>query len=187
MKGAHRIVATIGIVVVLLIASYGCGGGKPPEEEQKAAQQAMEQAKKVQAEKLAIVDWGQASQSLADADKSLKINRYGDARMFYTRAKSRFENTYKVAKAKYDSLLREADENQTQINKHYGIVKTQLTSSRVPAKVKKELEGTCAEYEKSIEEINNFRSNGDAIRAKLNSQDLLKKIYDTEKSLETKK
>ncbi len=186
MKGIHRIVATIGIVVFLLLVSYGCGSGTPPEEEQKAAQLAMEQAKQVQAEKLAVVDWGQAAQSMADADKSVKINRYGDARMFYTRAKSRFENTYKVAKAKYDSLLREADENQTQIATRYARIKAQLASGRVPARTKKDLEATCVEFDKSIAEIDKFRSSGDAIRAKLSSQDLLKKVYDTETSLAKK-
>jgi hypothetical protein len=186
MKSLSRILASIGIVVVLLLASYGCGSGTPPQEEQKAAQQAMEQAKSVQADKLALVDWGNAAQAMADADKSIKINRYGDAKMFYTRAKSRFEKTYTVAKAKYDDLLRQADENQIQISTRYARIKAQLASGRIPAKTKRDLEATCAEFEKSLAEIDKSRSSGNAIKAKLDSDDLLKRVYATETSLARK-
>jgi len=185
MKSSHRILAAIGLLLIPMLASYGCNA-KPPEEEPKLAHQAMDQAKTVQADKLAVVDWGQAMQSLADADKSVKINRYGDAKMFYLRAKSRFEKAYTVAKARYDSLMREADDNRTAIAQHYARVKADLASNKVPAKVKKEMEGTCAEFDKSIAEIDGYRSNGDAIKAKLNSQEILRKVYDTEKSLEKK-
>ncbi len=184
MKSSHRFLAAISILVVVGFLLAGCGAAKPPEAEQKAAQAAMEDAKKVQADKLAAVDWSSASQSMADADKDVRINRMGDARMFYTRAKVRFEKARDVAKQRYDQLLSEAEENQTQINKHYSVVKAQLT--KAPAKVRKGLEGTCAEYEKSIAEIEQFRANGDAIRAKLNSAELLKKVYDTEVSLQKK-
>jgi len=185
MKSSHRILAAIGLLLIPMLASYGCNA-KPPEEEPKLAHQALDQAKQVQAEKLAVVDWGQAMQSLADADKSLKIKRYGDAKMFYLRAESRFKKAYTVAKARYDSLLREVDDNQTAIASHYGRVKAQLASARVPSKTKREMEVTCAELDKAIAEVDKFRSSGDAIRAKLSSQEVLKRVYDTEKSLEKK-
>jgi len=184
MKNTYKIAATISIVVVLLLASYGCGSGTPPQEEQKAAQLAMEQAKAVQADKFAPTDWSQASQTMADADKDVKINRYGDARMFYTRAKSRFENTYKVAKPKFDQYMQEADEKQTQINNHYNTVK--LLLAKAPAKAKKEFEPTFAEFDKSLAEIEQARSSGNAIKAKQNADDLLKKVWDTERSLQKK-
>lgn len=185
MKSSHRILAAIGLLLIPMLASYGCSA-KPPEEEPKLAHQAMDQAKSVQADKLAVVDWSSAMQSLADADKDVKINRFGDAKMFYLRAESRFKKAYTVAKARYDSLLREVDDNQTAIASHYGRVKAQLASARVPAKTKKEVEATCLELDKAIAEVDTFRSSGDAIRAKLSSQELLKKVYDTEKSLEKK-
>lgn len=185
MKSSHRILAAIGLLLIPMLASYGCSA-KPPEEEPKLAHAAMEKAKSVQAEKLAVVDWGQAMQSLADADKDVKINRFGDAKMFYLRAESRFNKAYTVAKARYDSLLKEVDENQTAIASHYGTLKARLASARVPAKTKKEVEATCLELDKAIAEVDKFRTSGNAIQAKLSSQEVLKKVYDTEKSLEKK-
>jgi len=168
-----------------MIACFGCSS-QPPQEEQKAATQAMEQAKQVQADKLAALDWGNATQAFNDAELMVKKSRMADAKMFYTRAKARFDKAQQIAASKQDSLMKEVDEARTAISSHYATVKAAVTGGKVPAKMKKDLEATCLEIDKSIADVDQAVSQRDAIKAKLTSQDLLKKVYATEQLIQKK-
>lgn len=181
MTRSHRILAAIGLLLLPLLASYGCGT-QPPVEEPKLAQAAMDQAKTVQADKLASLDWGNAMAKMKDAELMVKKSRNADAKTFYLQAKSRFENAYKIAKDRRDGLVREVDEARSAIASNYSKLKAQVARAR--GKAKKDGEASCAEIEQSMADMDKAVTDGDVIKAKLMSKDIGDKIYKTALALE---
>ncbi len=181
MKHSHRIVVPISILLLFAFVS-GCGGSKPPDEELKACQQAMDQAKTVQAEKLAVADWSDAEGKMNNAQYAIKNNRMGDARLFYQQAKNRYEKAYTVAKAKHDNYMKEVDEERTTIGKNLGTLKA--LASKAPSKMKKEMEANLAEIDQKMAELDQAVTDKDAVKAKLTSKDVQDKIYRATLALE---
>ncbi len=179
MKPPFGIPAVVGLLLALL-ALNACSV-QPPVEEPKLAQQAMDQAKTVQADKLASLDWGNAMSKFKDAELMVKRNRFSDAKTFYLQSKTRFENAYKIAKERRDGLTKEVDEARATIDSNYTKVKVQLL--KVRGKKKKDAEAACAEIEKSITDLDQAVKEGDIIKAKLMSKDILEKIYRTSQAM----
>ena len=180
MRSSQRIPAAIGLLLLLLLASYGCSV-QPPVEEPKLAQQAMDQAKSVQADKLDSLDWGNAMAKFKDADLMVKKNRFSDAKAFYLQSKSRFDTAYKVAKERRDSLAREVDDARSMISSDYAKVKAQLAKAK--GKRRKDAEASCAEIDKSMADFDKVVKEGDVIKAKLMTKDILEKIYQASRAM----
>jgi hypothetical protein len=181
MKYSQQIVASISLILLFVFVS-GCGGTKPPEEEIKLCQQAMEQAKTVQAEKLAAADWSSAENKVNDAQYAIKNRRFGDAKTFYLQAKSRYEKAYTVGKAKHDQYMREVDEERTAIGTNSAKLKT--LAAKAPAKKRKDIEATLAEIDQHIAELDKAVTDKDAVKSKLTSKEVQEMIYKASRSLE---
>jgi len=186
MRCSYRILVALGILLFPLLASYGCGA-KPPEEEPKLAQQAMDEAKKLQADKITPMDWGNAMQRFKDAELMVKQRRYGDAKTFFLQAKSRFENAAKSATLKREGYSREIDEARTLIGSNYAKITAMLSGSRVPARLKKEIEPAVNELNTSMAELDKAVSDGDIVTAMLKVKDVQDKSFRTLARLETGK
>jgi hypothetical protein len=181
MKYSHRIVAPISLILLFVFVS-GCGGTKPPDEELKLCQQAMEQAKTVQAEKLAAADWSNAENKMNDAQFAIKNKRYGDAKTFYLQAKSRYEKAYTVGKSKHDQYLREVDEERAAIGTNSAKLKALV--AKAPAKKRKDIEPKLLEIDQHMAELDKAVTDKDAVKAKLTSKEVQEMIYKASRSLE---
>jgi hypothetical protein len=182
MNYSHRIFVPISILLLFAFVS-GCGGTQPPDEELKLVQQAIEQAKTVQAEKLAAADWSNAEAKMNDAQFAIKNKRYSDAKTFYLQAKSRYEKAFTVGKAKHEMYMREVDEERTALGTNLG--KLKAMAAKAPTKMKKETEASIAEIDQKIAELDKAVQDKDAVKAKLTSKEVNGKIFDVIRVLET--
>ena len=101
-----RIRFCISFILLILLASYGCGRGSS-EMDMKQAQKAMDQAKSLHADDLAPTDFQLAQKTWAHAQAAAKEGKTDTAKVLFVSAKIYFNKSAGIAKAKRESLSRD--------------------------------------------------------------------------------
>jgi hypothetical protein len=84
-----RVIGSISMVLVLLLALAGCA--QPPEAEKQAAKAAMDAAVSAGADKYAVADLDAAKKVWATAESQMNEKKYTEAKQSYINAKAAFE------------------------------------------------------------------------------------------------
>ena len=173
----------IGFSLLVLVVSYGCSVSS--EAEMKAAQEAMNAAKSMHADELAASNWNEAMQSWYQGEAAVKEGK--PAKTYFLRAKSRFEKTITIAKARRDDVAREVSDMQQTIGERLAKVKTALTSGRLTSRVQNQIKPLVAEVESGSETIGTLIGQEDFVKARATAKDIQKKIFNAELILAGKK
>ncbi len=174
----------IGFSLLVLIACYGCGGGAP-EAEIKAAEQAMDKAKSYHAEELAVSNWNEAMQALYQGQAAVKEGK--SSRTYFIRAKSRFEKTATIAKARFDDLAKEVADLQRATAERFARVKAAIEGGGVHPRVLKQVNPLVTEAETGTETVNSLAGQGDYLKAKVTAKEVQRKVYNIELIMAGKK
>jgi hypothetical protein len=182
MKNSTRFF--VGCSLLILIFFYGCGVPSS-EVEMKAAQQAMDNAKSLHAEDLAASNWSEAMQAWEQGQAAVKEGK--SAKVFFIRAKSRFEKTAVIAKSQRDGLSRDVSEMQIRIGERLSNIKAALAKGRLSSKVQKQVQSITEEAEKGKDSIDTLVSQGDFLKARTLAREAQAKIYNAELIMAGKK
>ncbi len=151
----------------------------------QAAQQAMDKAKTVFAEDLAPSDWKEAIQAWEQGQGAVKEGK--PSVTFFKRAKSRFEKTYKVAKANSDTMSQEVSSMQATIGERFAKVKSELERRRIPAKLEQQVKPMIAEIQEGTATVDTLASQGNYLKARTLARELQTKVYNAELIVSGKK
>jgi hypothetical protein len=173
----------IGFSLLVLIACYGCSENS--EEEMKAAQAAMDNAKSFHAEELAASNWKDAMQAWDEGDAAVKQGK--PAKTFFLRARSRFEKTAAIAKARQDILSKEVQEMQQTISERIAKVQTALESGRLIPGVQTQIKPLMTDVKSGAASLDNLVSQQDYLKARELAKEIQTKIYNAELILAGKK
>jgi hypothetical protein len=174
----------VGISLLVLVVCYGCGV-ENSEAEMKAAQTAMDNAKNIFAEDLAASNWAEAMQAWEQGQAAVKEGK--PAKVYFLRAKSRFEKTVSIAKATGAGLAKEIASMQITIGERFAKVKSALDRGRVPAKIMNQVKPIAAEVEEGTASVESLASQGSYVKATVLARDIQTKIYKAELLLAGKK
>jgi len=174
----------VGFSLLILIVLYGCGVEKS-EAEMKAAQQAMDNARSFAAEELAAANWQEAMQAWDQGQAAVKDGK--PAKTFFLRAKSRFEKTAAIAKARRDDVAKEVSTMQQTINERCSVIKTALETGKLTPKVQNQIKPLMAEVDTGNQSIVSLVEKGDYLKAKSTARDVQKKVYNAELIMAGKK
>ncbi len=181
MKNSTRFF--IGFSLLLLAVSYGCSVSS--EVEMKAAQEAMNAAKNFHADELAASNWNEAMQAWYQGEAAVKEGK--PAKTYFLRAKSRFEKTMTIAKARRDDVAREVSDIQLTISERLAKVKTALTSGRLTSRIQSQISPLVAEVEAGSETVGTLVNQEDFVKARTTAKEVQKKIFNVELILAGKK
>ncbi len=179
MTHAHRFLFLSLILAVF--AAAGCASR--PDEALKLAQQAMEQAKQVEALDFAPADWKSAQKAWDDAQIALKDQKYADAAGHLRTARSRFEKAATIAKAKREDVRKEVNMLQNAANKRIASLREEVDSTRISAKAKRDLSDGLREVEVAVEKVNTAVLNEQLVLARTSGQSALEKLNEVEKKV----
>jgi hypothetical protein len=172
MKNSIRFI--VGGSLLILVACYGCGVPSY-ETEMKAAQAAMDSAKSFHAESLAATNWNEAIIAWEQGQAAVKEGK--SAKVFFLRAKSRFEKTAAIAKDNGERMSREVSQMQTAINDALSKIKAELEKGRISAKLQKQVKPMVAEVDQGVAPLEKLVNDGDFLKAKTLARDLQSKLY----------
>jgi hypothetical protein len=165
----------VSLSLFVLLASYGCGGSA--EVEMKQANQAMDEAKDLQAENLAPTDFQQAQKAWDHAQDAEKQGKTGAAKVLYNSAKIYFGKAADIAKAKQDSLSRELETMQLTISSNLGRVKSDLLSNNPSPQRQNQVGAILSEVESANASISKLVIQKDLLKAVAMAKDVQTKIY----------
>jgi len=180
MNKSHRNLIALGIVV--LLCCYACG---KPTEQIELAQKALDQAKEQRADEFAPKEYNDAQQAWGQAQTALSKSDYAAASALLLKARSRAEKARDLAKERRNALLKEITGLQKTIDIRYNSVKTSMSTAKLSAKQKKEIEDSCKDIDQAIEKLNSQLNSGDLAPAKFTAQTTLRSVYDVEKAIES--
>jgi hypothetical protein len=181
MKNSTRFF--IGFSLLVLVACYGCSVSS--EVEMKAAQEAMDAAKSIHADELAASNWNEAMQAWYQGEAAVKEGK--PSKTYFLRAKSRFEKTATIAKARRDDVAREVSDIQQTINERLAKVKTALTSGKLTPRIQNQLKPLVAEVETGSETVGTLIGQADFVKARTAAKEIQKKVFNVELILAGKK
>ncbi len=165
----------LGLSLLVLLASYGCGGSS--EMERKLAQEAMNQAKSLHADDLAPTDFQKAQVAWDHAQAAEKDGKTDGAKVLFTSAKIFFGKAADIAKSKHDALFRELDAMQLRIGENFGQVKIDLSTSALSPKQKSQVEALVSEVEQGNASISKLVAKEDLNGAVSTAKEVQTKIY----------
>lgn len=168
----------LGTVVLTMITMFGCGGGSS-EVEMNSAQKSMDEAKSYRAEELASADWKDAMQSWDEA-QTAAASGDSSAKTLFLRAKSRFDKSAEIAKARQERLAQEIGDLQLSISSGLARLKSAVESGGVAARLRSDLTDACTEIEKEVADINGSVTAGDYTKARTVAQQTLEKVQKAE-------
>jgi len=174
----------VGFSLLILIVLYGCGVEKS-EAEMKAAQQAMDNARSFSAEELATANWQEAMQAWDQGQAAVKEGK--PAKTFFLRAKSRFEKTAAIAKARRDAVSKEVSTMQQMINERCSVIKTALETGKLTPKVQNQLKPLMTDVDTGNQTIVSLISQGDYVKARSAALEVQKKVYNAQQIMAGKK
>jgi len=174
----------VGFSLFILIVLYGCGVEKS-EAEMKAAQQAMDNARSFAAEELAAANWQEAMQSWDQGQAAVKEGK--PAKTFFLRAKSRFERTATIAKARRDDVSKEVSTMQQTINERCSVIKTALETGKLAPRVQNQLKPLMTEVDAGNQSIAGMVDHGEYVKARATAREVQKKVYNAELIMAGKK
>ncbi len=180
-----RIRLYIGLSLLILLASYGCGGSA--ELDMKQAQQAMNQAKSSHADILAPTDFEKAQKAWDHAQSAVKEGKTDTAKVLFASAKIYFGKAADIATSKRDALSRELDAMQLMIASNFDQVKSDLRKNALSPKQQSQVRAIVSEVDKDNAAIFNLVSQEDYPKAVAAAKDVQTKIYNAQLILAGKK
>ena len=183
MKQWLGISTVSGLLVVLMC--YGCASR--PTEQIDRTQKALDQAKEQRAEEFSPNEWKSGMDAWNGAQTALDDKRYGEATTHLLKATGQFVKARDLAKGKREELRKEVQGLQKTIDIRYQGVRASLATAKLSPKVKKELEDSCKEIDQAIAKMGTQADSGDYTQAKYTAQTTLRKVFEAEKELPTKK
>ena len=166
----------IGFTILVLLTFYGCGASS--EVEMKAAQQAMENAKGLGAEELASSNWLESMQAWEQGQAAVAEGK--SAKVYFLRAKSRFEKTAAIAKSNGEAVAREVSDLQAKINDRFMKIKTAVDKGRVSSRVQRQIKPLMTEVGDGSASIEELVAQGNYLKARTTAQDIQKKVFNAE-------
>jgi hypothetical protein len=154
-----------------------------PDEALKLAQTAMEQARQEEAADFAPGDWKSAQKAWDDAQTALARQRYSEAERLLTTCRSRFEKARGISRAKRDDARKEIVLIQNNVNTRLGVLKQNISRSRLSGKAQKDIAQSCQEVEAAVDKLNTEVLNDQLIKARASGQAALGKLNEVEKKL----
>ena len=121
----------LSILLAVLGSGWFLGCASRPEEAIREAQQAMDEARAVQAPNFAPGDWKSAQDAWDAAQAALAKQSYGQASSHLMQAKSRFEKARNIARAKRDDVKKEVGTLQSAVNKRFSAAKDLFASGKI--------------------------------------------------------
>jgi septation ring formation regulator EzrA len=94
------------------------------------------------------------------------------------RAKSRFEKARDIARAKRDAMLKEVEGLQNTVDSRYQDLKAKLASARLSGALKKKLDVSLQEIEKTIQEAKSLVDGGDYIQARKSTESAMRLLFE---------
>jgi len=165
----------ISLILVVLLASYGCSGSS--EIERTEAQNAMDYAKKFHADTLAPTDFQQAQKAWDNAQAAEKEGKTSTAKVLFTSAKIFFDKTADIAKARQETLTQELGGMQVMIGKNFDQVKIDLSRNNLSSKQRGQVRAIVSEVEEGNNSISKLVTQGDLVKAVATAKDVQTKIY----------
>ena len=165
----------ISLILVVLLASYGCSGSS--EIEMTEAQDAMDHARNLHADKLAATDFQQAQKAWDNAQAAEKEGKTGKAKLLFTSAKIFFNKAADIAKSRQDALSRELIGMQLMIDKNFDQVKTDLSRNSLSPRQRSQVMAIASEVEEGNDSISKLVIQEDLVKAVATAKDVQTKIY----------
>ena len=165
----------ISLTLAVLLAAYGCSGSA--KVEMTEARDAMEHAKKFNADKLAATDFQQAQQAWDNGQVAEKEGKTGKAKVLFTSAKIFFDKAADIAKSRKDALSRELGDMQVMIGKNFDQVEMDLSRNTLSSRQRRQVMEIVSEVEKDNDSIEELVTQGDLVRAVATAKDVQTKIY----------
>jgi len=165
----------IGLILAVLLASYGCSGSA--KIEMSEAQDAMDYAKSFHADKLAPTDFQRAQEAWDNAQAADEEGKTGKAKVLYSSAKIFFDKAADIAKSRRDALYRELDNLQLAIGKNFDQVKFDLAGTNLSAKKRNQVMELISEVEAGNESIGKLALEEDFVEAIAMAKEVQTKIY----------
>ena len=169
------------VSVLLLIACSGCASR--PDEQYKLAAEAMNKAIGEQAEMYAPSDWQSAKEIWDQAQSQLAQENYSSAAASLTTAKARFLKASDIAKDERETRETEVKAIRENIASYYTSLKAALSTAKISASARKELQSAMADVDKELANIETLVNAKDFYQAKKISQECLQRIIFNEKKL----
>jgi hypothetical protein len=160
---------------VAVLAFCGCSGSA--KIEMTEARDAMEHAKKLNADKLAATDFQQAQQAWDNAETADREGKTGKAKVLFTSAKIFFDKAADIAKSRKDALSRELGDMQIMIGKNFDQVEMDLSRNSLSSKRRSQVMAIVSEVEKDNVSISELEAQGDLVKAVAMAKDVQTKIY----------
>jgi hypothetical protein len=165
----------IGLSLLILLVSYGCGGSC--EIERKQAQEAMGKAKESHAENYATTDFQQAQKAWDRGQAAEKEGNSSTAKVLYTSARIFSGKAADIGKAKKEALSRELISMQLVIGKNLDDMKTDLSKGGFSLRKRSEVEAIASEVEKDNASIEKMVTEEDLAKAIATAKSVQTKIY----------
>jgi hypothetical protein len=166
----------VGLGILMLLATYGCGGGSA-EAEMKQAQLAMDEARSLHADTLAPTDFQQAQKAWIHAQTAVKEGKTDAAKVIFMSAKILFGKAADIAKAKREALSQELSGMQLMINSNFDQVMSDLSKNRLSPELRGQVKAIASEVEKGNASIRKLVKQEDFIKAVATAKDVQTKIY----------
>jgi hypothetical protein len=173
----------VGLSLVILIASSGCGPASS-EAEMGAAREAMGKARSFSAEELATSDWNEAMEAWEEGQAAVEQGK--PAKTHFLTAKSRFEKTAQIAKSHHDRILEDVSKMRQTISERAERIQTALDGKQVSSKVRGEIAPILAEVEEGSQSIKELLEQGSLMKAGDTAREIQKKVYGAELILQGK-
>jgi hypothetical protein len=170
-----RIRFCIGLGLLVLLVSYGCGGSSAVE--MKQALQAMNQAKSVHADDLAPTEFQEALKTWTRAQAAAKDGKTDTAKVLFVSAKIYFNKTAVIAKSKRDALSRQLNDMQLVISSNFDQVKSDLSKKHLPPRQQGQVRAIISEVVDGKASINKLVNQEDFLKAVATAKDVQTKIY----------
>lgn len=168
-----RIRFSIKLILLGLLASYGCGGSS--EVEMRQAQDAMDQAKGLHADGLASTDFQKAKKAWDRALAAQKEGKSDTAKVLFTSAKIYFGNAADIAKSRKETLSRQLEGMQSATSKNLEQVMIDLANANATRRT--QVEAILAEVDKNNASIDKLVAEQDLPKAVQTAKNVQTKVY----------
>jgi hypothetical protein len=182
MKNSTRFFVVCSLLMLVFCSSCGAPNY---EKEKQAALQAMENAKSLHAEILAVSDWKEAMMAWEQGEAAVIEKK--PAKTYYLKAKSRFEKTAAIAKSLGAALSQEISSIQLSINERLSKTKAAIERGRMSSRTLKQVQPLIDEAQKGAESLETLIGQGDLVKARTLAKETQAKLYNTELIIAGKK
>ena len=173
----------LGLSLLILLASYGCG--RPSVEvDMKEAQAAMERAKSVHADVLAPTDFQEAQKNWEGAQAAEKEGKTDTAKVRYGNARIYFYKSAGIANSKKEALSRELSAMKLLIDDNLNKVKDSLSKGSLSPQLRSQVKAIASEVEKDNATISKLVDQEDLVKAVEIAKDVQLKVYNAQLALD---